>query len=181
MTLGFHSLRFCMFSFCLDNISPESCQQRIFPKIIRHSQNLPNSYHRNLKKKPIAQDIQIANRFGGVNLLKKIWPQENSLFCLTNKHTSLRRMDLYILPVGPGKRTKIPTWHPGAAGLMADRQVKHWGSNWDELRWWAQVGHNKVIYPQDHWTLKSGVILRTWTPCEIQVQTLPLEGPRSLG
>lgn len=39
------------------------------------------------------------------------------------KNTSLRRMDLYILPVGPQKtETKIPTWHAGAAGLMADRQ-----------------------------------------------------------
>lgn len=32
------------------------------------------------KKKTIAQDIQIANRFGGVNSIKRIWPQDNRLF-----------------------------------------------------------------------------------------------------
>ena len=37
----------------------------------------------------------------------------------------------------------------------------------------------KLLYPKDHWTLKTGYF-EDPTPA-IQVQTLPLEGPRSLG
>ena len=36
-----------------------------------------------------------------------------------------------------------------------------------------------VYHPKDHWTLKTGYF-EDPTPA-IQVQTLPLEGPRSLG
>ena len=36
-----------------------------------------------------------------------------------------------------------------------------------------------AFYPKDHWTLKTGYF-EDPTPA-IQVQTLPLEGPRSLG
>ena len=46
----------------------------------------------------------------------------------------------------------------------------------------AQGDSNEFYIPKDHWTLKGLAILRTKThPCELQVQTLPLEGPRSLG
>ena len=36
-----------------------------------------------------------------------------------------------------------------------------------------------ILYPKDHWTLKTGYF-EDHTPA-IQVQTLPLEGSRSLG
>ena len=36
-----------------------------------------------------------------------------------------------------------------------------------------------ILYPKDHWTLKTGYF-EDPTPA-IQVQTLPLEGPRALG
>ena len=52
--------------------------------------------------------------------------------------------------------------------------------------WWDGVEkskrnqkHKNIHHPQDHWTLKT-VYFEDPTPA-IQVQTLPLEGPRSLG
>ena len=41
------------------------------------------------------------------------------------------------------------------------------------------IYHHASIHPKDHWTLKTGYF-EDPTPA-IQVQTLPLEGPRSLG
>ena len=46
-------------------------------------------------------------------------------------------------------------------------------------RWKLGFPNNKLSYPKDHWTLKTGYF-EDPNPA-IQVQTLPLEGPRSLG
>ena len=51
-----------------------------------------------------------------------------------------------------------------------------------EERWqntWGDSSQSKKCHPKDHWTLKTG-FFEDPTPA-IQVQTLPLEGPRFLG
>ena len=45
---------------------------------------------------------------------------------------------------------------------------------------WKITTPGNSLCPKDHWTLKTGYFEDQNTPA-IQVQTLPLEGPRSLG
>ena len=57
--------------------------------------------------------------------------------------------------------------------------MESFGSRSDEFSTTFWTDEEGIFHPKDHWTLKTGYF-EDPTPV-IQVQTLPLEGPRSLG
>ena len=83
--------------------------------------------------------------------------------------------DMDVVPE-PGKPNITARKGQEAKGLALPRQ--HILERiWNQKKW-GFVGQF-FLFPKDHWTLKTGYF-EDPTPA-IQVQTLPLEGPRSLG
>ena len=82
-----------------------------------------------------------------------------------------RRPDGEINPSIQRTPNRQPTPTPNRHGLKMTGQTLL-----KDAKIWME------ICPKDHWTLKTGVILRTHTPLHHTGSfTLPLEGPRSLG